>query len=34
MLVPMGQEMAYRYQEQIIADLLNDLRMFRARLDD
>src|SRR6185295_11415955 len=33
MLVPMGQEMAYRYQEQIIADLLDALRAFRVRLD-
>ena len=33
MLVPMGQEMGYRYQEQLIADLLHALRTFRARLD-
>jgi len=32
MLVPMGQEMAYRYQEQLIADLLDALRAFRERL--
>ena len=32
MLVPMGQEMAYRYQEQLIADLLDALRAFRDRL--
>ena len=31
-LVPMGQEMGYRYQEQLIADLLLALRAFRARL--
>ena len=33
MLVPMGQEMGYRYQETLIADLLNALRQFRGRLD-
>ena len=33
MLVPMGQEMNYRYQERLIADLLYALRQFRARLD-
>jgi hypothetical protein len=32
-LVPMGQEMSYRYQEVLIADLLHALRMFRGRLD-
>jgi hypothetical protein len=32
MLVPMGQEMAYRYQEQLVADLLDALRAFRERL--
>jgi TRAP-type uncharacterized transport system substrate-binding protein len=31
-LVPMGQEMAYRYQERLIADLLYALRAFRERL--
>jgi TRAP-type uncharacterized transport system substrate-binding protein len=31
-LVPMGQEMAYRYQEALIADLLHALRAFRDRL--
>ena len=31
-LVPMGQEMAYRYQETLIADLLYALRAFRDRL--
>jgi hypothetical protein len=30
-LVPMGQEMAYRYQERLIADLLYALRAFRER---
>jgi hypothetical protein len=33
MLVPMGQEMGYRYQEALIADLLHALRTFRERLD-
>jgi hypothetical protein len=33
MLVPMGQEMAYRYQEQLVADLLDALQAFRGRLD-
>jgi hypothetical protein len=33
MLVPMGQEMSYRYQERLIADLLHALRQFRGRLD-
>ena len=33
MLVPMGQEMAYRYQERLIAELLHALREFRRRLD-
>ena len=32
MLVPMGQEMAYRYQEALIADLLYALRSYRSRL--
>ncbi len=32
MLVPMGQEMAYRYQEALMADLLHALRLFRERL--
>jgi hypothetical protein len=31
-LVPMGQEMGYRYQEALIADLLYALRAFRERL--
>jgi hypothetical protein len=31
-LVPMGQEMSYRYQEGLIADLLYALRAFRERL--
>jgi TRAP-type uncharacterized transport system substrate-binding protein len=31
-LVPMGQEMAYRYQEGLMADLLYALRAFRERL--
>jgi hypothetical protein len=34
MLVPMGQEMAYRYQEALIADLLYALRSYRSRLGD
>ena len=33
MLVPMGQEMAYRYQEALIADLLYALRAYRNRLE-
>ena len=33
MLVPMGQEMNYRYQERLMAELLHGLRQFRARLD-
>jgi hypothetical protein len=33
MLVPMGQEFAYRYQEALIADLLYALRTFRDRLE-
>jgi hypothetical protein len=32
MLVPMGQEMAYRYQETLIANLLYALRIYRNRL--
>jgi TRAP-type uncharacterized transport system substrate-binding protein len=32
MLVPMGQEMGYRYQETLMADLLHALRSFRGRL--
>ena len=32
LLVPMGQEMAYRYQETLIADLLFALRTFRERM--
>jgi hypothetical protein len=31
-LVPMGQEMSYRYQEALIAELLRSLRAFRTRL--
>jgi len=33
MLVPMGHEINYRYQESLIADLLYALRSFRGRLD-
>jgi len=33
MLVPMGQEMAYRYQEGVIYQTLAVLRAFRGRLD-
>jgi len=33
LLVPMGQEMNYRYQEALIAELLHALRSFRAKLD-
>jgi hypothetical protein len=32
-LVPMGEEMSYRYQETLIADLTHALRAFRERLD-
>lgn len=32
-LVPMGQEMSYRYQEALISDLARALRAFRSRLD-
>jgi hypothetical protein len=32
LLVPMGQEMAYRYQETLMAGLLYALRAFRERL--
>ncbi|MCB9597853.1 MAG: ABC transporter substrate-binding protein [Sandaracinaceae bacterium] len=31
-LVPMGQEMVYRYQEDLMIDTLADMRRFRARL--
>jgi uncharacterized protein len=31
-LVPMGEEMSYRYQEALIGDLLNALRLFKSRL--
>lgn len=31
MMVPMGQEMAYRYQESLIADLLHALKEWRRR---
>lgn len=33
-LVPMGEEMSYRYQETLIADLLHALRSLRERLGD
>jgi len=33
MMVPMGQEMAYRFQESLMADLVQALRAFRQRLD-
>jgi TRAP-type uncharacterized transport system substrate-binding protein len=32
-MVPMGQEMGYRYQESLIADLVHALKTFRRRLD-
>ena len=32
LMVPMGQEMGYRYQESLIADLVHALRTFRRRL--
>jgi hypothetical protein len=31
-LVPMGEEMSYRYQESLIAELQHALRMYRDRL--
>jgi TRAP-type uncharacterized transport system substrate-binding protein len=34
MFVPMGQEMSYRYQEGLVADLVYALRRFRDRLGD
>lgn len=34
MLVPMGHEMMYRYQERIIADWTRALRRFRARMSE
>jgi TRAP-type uncharacterized transport system substrate-binding protein len=33
LLVPMGQEMAYRYQEVLIVEMLSGLRKFRAKLN-
>ena len=30
----MGNEMPYRYQEQLMSELLNGLRGFRARVDE
>jgi TRAP-type uncharacterized transport system substrate-binding protein len=33
MLVPMGQEMSYRYQESLVADMLHALRKFHEKLD-
>jgi TRAP-type uncharacterized transport system substrate-binding protein len=33
-LVPMGQEMGYRYQESLIADLMHALRTYRTRCTD
>ena len=33
MLVPMGNEMNYRYQEVLVAELLHALRQFRVKLD-
>jgi hypothetical protein len=34
MLVPMGHEMMYRYQERLMADWTHALRRFRQRLDE
>jgi len=31
-LVPMGEEMSYRYQERLISDLLHALRLYKERL--
>jgi len=33
MMVPMGQEMSYRYQERLMTELLHALRQFRRRLN-
>lgn len=33
MLVPMGQEMSYRYQESLVADMLHALRKFHEKLN-
>ena len=33
LLVPMGQEMNYRYQESLVADMLHALRKFREKLN-
>jgi hypothetical protein len=32
-LVPMGQEMSYRYQEELIVELLQALRQYRTKLE-
>jgi hypothetical protein len=32
-LVPMGQEMGYRYQEVLIVEMLYGLRKFREKLE-
>jgi len=32
MLVPMGEEMSYRYQETLISELITALRLYRDRL--
>ena len=32
LLVPMGEEMSYRYQETLIRDLLHALRIFRDKM--
>lgn len=34
MLVPMGQEMGYRYQESLVAERIDALRQFRTRLGE
>jgi hypothetical protein len=31
-VVPMGEEMSYRYQETLIGDLLRALRLYKERL--
>lgn len=33
-MVPMGQEMGYRYQETLIADLIHALKVFRRRAEE
>ncbi len=32
-LVPMGQEMSYRYQEMLMVELVHALRLYRGKLE-